>query len=139
MIKYYKLFDLLNRRGLKKKDLQQIISAPTIAKLSKGETVKTDIIDKICLFLDCQPGDIMETFKAIEITEKDGTKRTVKLKTSNADEDIRQYYLEEMQREREISYSRVRKVMEKNENSLSGCPGFEPLIAHYKSTVLDDK
>ena len=86
MIKYYKLFDLLNRRGLKKKDLQQIISAPTIAKLSKGETVKTDIIDKICLFLDCQPGDIMETFKAIEITEKDGTKRTVKLKTSNADE-----------------------------------------------------
>lgn len=117
MIKYYKLFDLLNRRGLKKKDLQQIISAPTIAKLSKGETVKTDIIDKICLFLDCQPGDIMETFKAIEITEKDGTKRTVKLKTSNADEDIRQYYLEEMQREREISYSRVRKEMEKNENS----------------------
>ena len=115
MIKYYKLFDLLNRRGLKKKDLQQIISAPTIAKLSKGETVKTDIIDKICLFLDCQPGDIMETFKAIEITEKDGTKRTVKLKTSNADEDIRQYYLEEMQREREISYSRVRKEMEKNE------------------------
>ena len=102
MIKYYKLFDLLNRRGLKKKDLQQIISAPTIAKLSKGETVKTDIIDKICLFLDCQPGDIMETFKAIEITEKDGTKRTVKLKTSNADEDIRQYYLEEMQRERNI-------------------------------------
>ena len=117
MIKYYKLFDLLNRRGLKKKDLQQIISAPTIAKLSKGETVKTDIIDKICLFLDCQPGDIMETFKAIEITEKDGTKRTVKLKPSNADEDIRQYYLEEMQREREISYSRVRKEMEKNENS----------------------
>ena len=117
MIKYYKLFDLLNRRGLKKKDLQQIISAPTIAKLSKGETVKTDIIDKICLFLDCQPGDIMETFKAIEITEKDGTKRTVKLKTSNADEDIRQYYLVEMQREREISYSRVRKEMEKNENS----------------------
>ena len=117
MIKYYKLFDLLNRRGLKKKDLQQIISAPTIAKLSKGETVKTDIIDKICLFLDCHPGDIMETVYAIEITEKDGTKRTVKLKTSNADEDIRQYYLEEMQREREISYSRVRKEMEKNENS----------------------
>lgn len=121
MIKYYKLFDLLNRRGLKKKDLQQIISAPTIAKLSKGETVKTDIIDKICLFLDCQPGDIMETFKAIEITEKDGTKRTVKLKTSNADEDIRQYYLEEMQREREISYSRVRKEMEKTKNYIMHC------------------
>lgn len=60
MIKYYKLFDLLNRKEMKKKDLKQIISEPTIAKLAKNETVKTDIIDKICLFLNCQPGDIME-------------------------------------------------------------------------------
>ena len=30
------------------------------AKLSKGETVKTDVLCKICDFLDCQPGDIME-------------------------------------------------------------------------------
>lgn len=60
MIKYYKLFDLLNRRGYKKTDLLTIISSPTLAKLSKGETIKTDIIDKICEFLNCQPCDIME-------------------------------------------------------------------------------
>lgn len=60
MLKYYKLFDLLNRRGMKKTDLLEIISAPTIAKLSKGDIVKSDIIDKICTFLECQPGDIME-------------------------------------------------------------------------------
>ena len=125
MIKYYKLFDLLNRRGLKKKDLQQIISAPTIAKLSKGETVKTDIIDKICLFLDCQPGDIMETFKAIEITEKDGTKRTVKLKTSNADEDIRQYYLEEMQREKYHTHE-CEKKWKKTKTLNQGVQGSNP-------------
>lgn len=60
MIKYYKLFDLLNRKGMKKTDLLKIISSPTLAKLSKGEIVKTDIIDRICKKLNCQPGDIME-------------------------------------------------------------------------------
>lgn len=60
MIKYYKLFDLLNRRGMTKTDLLEIISSKTIAKLSKGANLNTDIIDKICIFLNCQPGDIME-------------------------------------------------------------------------------
>lgn len=60
MMKYYRLFDLLARRDMKKTDLLSVISAPTLAKLSKGETVKTDALCKICGFLDCQPGDIME-------------------------------------------------------------------------------
>ena len=95
------------------------VSNVNLSKMKTGKisAIRFSTLEAICEVLDCQPGDIMETFKAIEITEKDGTKRTVKLKTSNADEDIRQYYLEEMQREREISYSRVRKEMEKNENS----------------------
>ncbi len=60
MIKYYRLFDLLNRLGIKKTDLYEIITAPTLSKLSKGKTVTTDTIAKICKFLNCQPGDIME-------------------------------------------------------------------------------
>ena len=60
MMKYYRLFDLLARRDMKKTDLLSVISAPTLAKLSKGETVKTDVLCKFCDFLDCQPGDIME-------------------------------------------------------------------------------
>ena len=60
MMKYYRLFDLLSRRDMKKTDLLSVISAPTLAKLSKGETVKTAVLCKICDFLDCQPGDIME-------------------------------------------------------------------------------
>ena len=64
-IKYYKLFDLLQRRGLKKTDLLELanISSPTLAKLSKGETVTTEVIGKICNALDCQPADIMENIK----------------------------------------------------------------------------
>lgn len=60
MIRYYKLFDLLNRRGMNKSSLLEILSSKTIAKLSKGENVNSDVINKICLFLECQPGDIME-------------------------------------------------------------------------------
>lgn len=63
MIRYYRLFDLLNRRGMKKSDLREIISPKTIAKLSKGENLNTDVIDKICLFLNCQPEDIMEVIE----------------------------------------------------------------------------
>lgn len=61
-IRYYKLFDLLQRRGLKKTDLLSLagISSPTLAKLSKGDTVTTEVIEKICNALDCQPADIME-------------------------------------------------------------------------------
>lgn len=64
-IRYYKLFDLLQRRGLKKTDLLELakISSPTLAKLSKGDTVTTEVIEKICNALDCQPADIMENIK----------------------------------------------------------------------------
>lgn len=59
-LRYFRLFDLLNRRGMKKTDLLQVISSPTLAKLSKGDAVNTEVICKICSFLKCQPADIME-------------------------------------------------------------------------------
>jgi len=61
-IRYYRLFDVLQRRGLKKTDLIELarISSPTLAKLSKGETVTTEVIERICKALNVQPGDIME-------------------------------------------------------------------------------
>ena len=61
-IKYYRLFDLLNRRNIKKTELMKMakISSPTMAKLSKNEVVQTSIISKICKALECQPADIME-------------------------------------------------------------------------------
>lgn len=72
-IKYYKLLDLLNRRGIKKTDLRAILSTKTIAKLSTGGNITTDVIEKICEFLNCQPGDIMEYVQEQTIiTEIDG-------------------------------------------------------------------
>ena len=66
MMKYYKLFILLDKRGMKRTALLKVISSVTLAKLGKGESVTTDIICKICDFLDCQPGDIMEYIKEAE-------------------------------------------------------------------------
>lgn len=67
-IKFYKLLDLLNKRGLSKGELQRMagFSSATMAKLSKGETVTTEIIEKVCNCLDVQPGDIMEFEKEAE-------------------------------------------------------------------------
>lgn len=61
-IQYRKLFDMLAHRGYKKTDLREEVGLSTviIAKLSKGESVTTDTILRICERFDVQPGDIME-------------------------------------------------------------------------------
>lgn len=60
MITFYRLWDKLNRSGMKQKDLKEILSPATINKLRKNQIVTTDTIDKICIYLDCQPEDILE-------------------------------------------------------------------------------
>lgn len=64
-ISYKKLWKLLIDRDLKKKDLQRIsgISAASITKLAKNENVNMEIIEKVCLALHCDVGDIMEITK----------------------------------------------------------------------------
>lgn len=60
MIVYYKLWDYLRRHRMSKVCLLDYISSPTLAKLSKNQVVTTSTIDKICTYLDVDPGDIME-------------------------------------------------------------------------------
>ena len=59
-MQYYKLFDLLNRRHMKKGDLLHVVSSATIAKLAKGGNVNTSVLCDICTFLGCDVSDIME-------------------------------------------------------------------------------
>ena len=70
-LRYYRLFDLLRRRGLKKGDLAESanLSWPTMAKLAKGQSVNTEVISRICVALRCQPENIMEYVFADERTE----------------------------------------------------------------------
>ena len=60
MITFYRLWDKLNRSGLKQKDLKEILSPATINKLRKNEIVPTDTLNKLCIFLNCSPEDILE-------------------------------------------------------------------------------
>ncbi|MBQ6996567.1 MAG: helix-turn-helix domain-containing protein [Lachnospiraceae bacterium] len=110
MIRYNRLFALLATRGMKKTDLLEIISAPTLAKLSKGETIKTDIIEKICLFLGCQPSDIMEIVTEEELLENGKTKAMLitkdKLAKEYNGETIRETYIDFLNDKGEQLYER---------------------------------
>lgn len=61
-VSYRKLWKLLIDRDMKKKDLRIAaeISTNALAKLGKNERVTTDVLDKTCLTLNCDIGDIME-------------------------------------------------------------------------------
>lgn len=61
-VSYRKLWIQLIERDMKKKDLRfsSGISTNALAKLGRNERVTTDVIDKICITLNCDVGDIME-------------------------------------------------------------------------------
>lgn len=78
-IKYDKLWELLKQRGMMKKDLYEVagISHASVAKLAKNENVNTEILEKICIGLQCDIGEIMEISTA---EEKQAPRNTVKMK-----------------------------------------------------------
>lgn len=61
-VSYNKLFKLLIDKGIKKMEFAKLvgISANTLAKLSRNETVSMDVLVKICRGLDCSVEDIFE-------------------------------------------------------------------------------
>lgn len=59
---YNKLWKLLIDKKMNKADLRQLtgLSPNTMARLSKGESVKMDIVGRICEKLNCNIGDIVD-------------------------------------------------------------------------------
>lgn len=68
-ISYKKLWKLLIDKDMKKKDLQKVagISAASVTKLGKNENVNTEIIEKICIALQCDVSDIMEMADSVHV------------------------------------------------------------------------
>ena len=66
-ISYKPLFKLMIDRDLRKKDFCELtgLGYPTLRKLQRGETVKTDTLDAICQKLGCQLNDIAEVLPDI--------------------------------------------------------------------------
>lgn len=60
-ISYQRLFNLMALKGVKKSDLRKNGFSPTVInRLVKDDFVNTLTILKLCEYLKCQPGDIME-------------------------------------------------------------------------------
>lgn len=61
-VSYKRLWKLLIDKDMKKKDLCSMagISPASVTKMGKNGHVTTDILQRICIALDCQIGDIME-------------------------------------------------------------------------------
>lgn len=61
-VSYKKLWKLLIDKNMKKGDLCKIadISSASVTKMGKDGYVSTEIMDKICLALDCNIEDVME-------------------------------------------------------------------------------
>lgn len=59
---YHKLWKILIDKGINKKGLIRLsgVSSSSIAKLTKGQNVTTDVLSKICNALSCDFKDIME-------------------------------------------------------------------------------
>ena len=64
-LSYNGLWKLLIDKGLNKGYLHKLtgLSRSTITKLVKGENVNTDVLERICIALECQLDDIVEMKK----------------------------------------------------------------------------
>lgn len=62
MFTFEKLWNLLKDKKLRKVDLKAHvgITSATLAKLGKNEAVSLDVLNRICVYLECDIGDIME-------------------------------------------------------------------------------
>lgn len=61
-VSYIRLWKLLLDKKMKRTDLKSIagISNSTLAKLGKDERISMEILERICVALDCRIEDIME-------------------------------------------------------------------------------
>ena len=65
MFCYNGLWKILLDKGLKKKDLAEIVklNGTTIAKMGKGQPVSMEVLYRICKQFDCDIGDLVEIKK----------------------------------------------------------------------------
>ena len=72
-ISYNRWWKLLIDKSLKKKDLMKKcrISSASVAKLTRGDNITTDVLLRICEGLDCDFADIMQIIPDEEPEEKE--------------------------------------------------------------------
>lgn len=61
-VSYKKLFKMLIDRNMKKKDFKNLtgISSNTVTKLANDENVTMEVIEKICIHMECTVDEIVD-------------------------------------------------------------------------------
>ncbi|MGN0838932.1 MAG: helix-turn-helix domain-containing protein [Pyramidobacter sp.] len=61
-VSYNKLWKLLIDKGMKRTELRNAVemSTNTLAKLGRNDYVALEVLDRICTYLHCDIGDVME-------------------------------------------------------------------------------
>ena len=79
MIIYNKLGDYLKSKNMKYIDLQRelALSPSMTAKFTKNRIISTDTLNKVCEYLQVQPGDIMEWIPDAEYNKANEEKQTI--------------------------------------------------------------
>ncbi len=77
-VSYNGLWKLLIDKGMQKTDLIDTVgvSSTTIAKMGKGEKVSLDVLERICVYFNCNIGDVIsfdkiDTETGADIYERD--------------------------------------------------------------------
>ncbi len=91
MIVYRKLDELLKERGISKNKLgkETGISTNIISKISKNEGFKTETINRICEYLEVQPGDIMEWIPDSDYEDKQKAKEEVQAQIAELQQQLK--------------------------------------------------
>ena len=78
-VSYKRLWKLLSDRDLKKGELCKLagISNASVTKMGKNGCVTTDVLNKICVALECNIEDIMEIVKNRFSICDDNRKRSI--------------------------------------------------------------
>ena len=61
-VSYIGLWKILLDKGMKKQDLVEKVglSSATVAKMGKGEPVSSKVLDRLCVYFQCNVNDIIE-------------------------------------------------------------------------------
>ena len=61
-VSYNKLWKMLIDKGMKRTELRDAVdmSTNTLSKLGKNDYISLEILDRICTYLKCDIGDVME-------------------------------------------------------------------------------
>lgn len=78
MIIYYKLDEMLKERKMTWSDLRKAgLSQNMPTRFSKNENINSDTLNKVCEYLQVQPGEIMEWIPDKEYNKKISEKQAI--------------------------------------------------------------